>query len=136
MAHQFQRLGNFAFRLNRHRVHNHAALTALHAVDFFGLAFNRHIAVNHPNATLLRQGNGHVRFGYGIHGGTEQRNFELNFWRETGSGVGFRGRNCAVRRLEKDIVEGKPFRNHLWNHREYIYRNKQSRPAWRNPPLY
>ena len=68
--HQRERVGNFLLGLDGDRVHDHAAFTALHAVHFFGLPLDGHVAMDDADAALLRQRDGEVRFGHRIHGGS------------------------------------------------------------------
>ena len=58
LRHDFQRFAQCDVRRNRHRIHDHAAFRALHAVHFFGLAVDGHVAVHDANAALLRDGDG------------------------------------------------------------------------------
>ena len=99
-----------------HRIDNHAALTALDAVHFLGLAIDRHVAVNDADAALLRQGNGQVRLGHGIHRGAENRNIESDFSCQAGSRIGFGRQHIAERRLKNQIIEGESLRDARSDH--------------------
>ena len=57
-------------------IDDHAAFTAFDAVDFFGLAFDRHVAVDETDAALLRERDGEVGFGDGIHRGADDGNVQ------------------------------------------------------------
>ncbi len=48
-------------------IDDHSAFRALHAVDFFGLALDGHVAVNESDAALARDGDGQARVGDGVH---------------------------------------------------------------------
>ena len=60
------------------RVDDHAALRALHLVDFAGLLLDGEVAVDDADAALLRHGDGQARLGHRVHGCTEQRRVQQN----------------------------------------------------------
>ena len=107
--HDFQRIGNLLVRGDSHRVDDHAALTALDAVHFLGLALDGHVAVNDPDAALLRQCDGQMRLGNGVHGGADNRNIEGDIPGQAGSRVGVGRQHLASRRLKNQIIEGETF---------------------------
>ncbi len=116
-AHHLQSFGDSALRFDSHWVDDHAAFAALHAIDFFGLFFDRHVAVNDADAALLRERNRHMRLRHGVHSGADEGNFQLNPRSDASGRVGFRGSHLAVRRLQEDVIESKPFLYRLRNHR-------------------
>ena len=95
-AHHFERFGNLLFGIDRNRIDNHAAFAALYAVDLFGLPLDRHVPMDNADAALLRERDRQMRFRDRIHGGADDRNFQLDFRRKTRRGVGVRRRHVAV----------------------------------------
>ena len=59
------------------------------------------------HATFTRQRNRQPRFGDRVHGGGEDRDVELNAWRELDCYIRFVGKHCGVARDDEDIVEGE-----------------------------
>ena len=98
-------------------VDDHAAFAAFHAVDFFGLPLDGHVAMDDSDAALLRQRDGQVRFGDGIHGGGNDRNVQGDLAREAGARVDFGGQHFAAGRFEQNIVESEALGEHVLNHR-------------------
>src|SRR5205085_8606334 len=86
-----------------------------------------HVAVHDPDASLLRQGNGEMRFRHGVHGGAEYRNVEMDFSGQAGSGVGFGWKHITESRLKNQIVEGESLRDARRDHRDLFI--KPSRRA-------
>ena len=68
-AHHFESVGDHLVGPDGDRVNDHAALRALHLVDFAGLVGDGEIAVHNADAALLRHGDGHARLGHRVHGG-------------------------------------------------------------------
>ena len=67
-AHHFERVGDQLVRADGDGIDDHAALRALHLVDFAGLVGDGKIAVHDADAALLRHGDGHARLGDRVHG--------------------------------------------------------------------
>jgi hypothetical protein len=59
-----------------------------------------------PDSTRLRHDNGSFGFGYGIHGGGDEGNFELKMARELCFELGFVREDLGMLRHEQDIVVG------------------------------
>ena len=108
--HHFERIADHLVGPDGHRVHDHAALRALHFVDFARLVGNVQIAVHNADATLLRHGDGHARFGHRVHGRREQRGIQRNVAGQLGLRAHLRGHYVAVGGHQQHIVEGKGFR--------------------------
>ena len=114
--HQRQRVGNLELRLDGDGVDDHAAFTALHAVHFFGLPLDGHVAMDDSDAALLRQRDREVRLGDRIHGRADDGDVHRDVPGEAGARVGFGRQHVAARRLEKYIVEGETFQNRFLDH--------------------
>ena len=71
--HQLQDVGDAGLRPDGHRVDDHPGLRFFHLFDFQGLGRRGHITVQDADAPLASHGDGGVRLGDGVHGGTEQR---------------------------------------------------------------
>ncbi len=67
--HQLQSLGERGVGVDGDRIDHHAALEAFDLAHFFGLRLRFEIAVDDPDATRLRHGDGEPRFRHRIHGG-------------------------------------------------------------------
>ena len=120
-GHQLLRGGDGQVRADGDGVHDHAALTAFHAVHFFGLPRDGHVAVDDSDAALLRQRDGQVRFRHGIHGGRDDGDVQRDLARQTGAGVGFRRQHIAAGRLEQNVVESEAFGEYVLNHRDFYH---------------
>jgi hypothetical protein len=80
--HHVQRFAHRAVLPNGNGVDNHSRFGTFHLVDLFGLALDAQVFVNHPNAALLRDGNGQRCFRHCIHGGRAERDLQTNAPRE------------------------------------------------------
>ena len=116
--HQRLRGGNRLVRTDRDRVHDHAALTALHAVHFFRLPVDRHVAMHNADAALLRQRNRQVRFRHRIHGGGNNRNIESDLARQAGASIHLGRDHFAAGRFEKNVIESQTLREYVLNHKD------------------
>ncbi len=114
--HQRERVGNLELGLDGDGVDNHSAFTALHAVHFFGLALDGHVAMNDADAALLRQGDGEVRLGDRVHGRADDRDIDRDMPGQAGARIGFGRQDVAASRLEKYVVEGETFQNRFLDH--------------------
>ena len=72
--------GVFDLLIGRHgdRIHDHAAFRPFHLVDFGSLSFDRRVLVNDADAALLGERDREARFGNGVHGGADDRDFQLD----------------------------------------------------------
>ena len=107
--HHFQRVADHLVRADGHRVHDHAALRALHLVDLAGLVGDGQIAVHNADAALLRHGDGHARLGHRVHGRREQRRVQRDVAGQLGLRAHLHGHHVAVGGHQQHIVEGKGF---------------------------
>ena len=97
-------------------VDDHAGFGTFDAIDFFGLAIERHVAMNDADAALARDADGETRFRDGVHGGGSERNVDGEFASEAGGGVDVGGKHGGAAGLEKDVVERKTFGDGTVNH--------------------
>ena len=118
-AHHFERVGNFIRRMHGDGVDNHSAFRALYFIDFVGLLVDGQVAMNDAEASLLGQGDGHVRFGDGIHGGADDGDVESDIAREVSLRAGLRGNYVGARGEKKNIVKSKSFGNRKMDHRVF-----------------
>src|SRR5271165_6978744 len=100
--HHFERVGNEFVRRDRNGIDDHAALTALYAVHFLGLALDGHVAVDDAHAALLRERDGEMRFGNGIHRRADDGNIERDVAGEVSPRIGLRGKNVAAGGYKQD----------------------------------
>ena len=75
-AHDLEGVGDELLGGHGDRVDDHAGFGALDLVDFAGLLLDGEVAMHDAEAALLGHGDGHARFGDGIHGGRKQRSVE------------------------------------------------------------
>ena len=108
--HHFERVADHLVRADGHRVHDHAALRALHLVDLAGLVGDGQIAVHNADAALLRHGDGHARLGHRVHGRGEQRGVQRNVAGQLGLRADLHGHHVAVGGHQQHVIEGKGFR--------------------------
>ena len=116
LAHHFKRVGNFGIGRHGDGIHDHAAFRALHLVHLIGLLLRRQVAMDDPDAALLRQRDRHVRFRDRVHGGADDGNVEADIARQLGLSVGQRGYDVGTRRQQQHVVEGECFRDRKMNH--------------------
>ena len=109
-AHHLERVGDHLVGADGHRIDDHAALRALHLVDFAGLVGDGQIAMHDADAALLRHGDGHARLGHGVHGRGEQRGVERDVAGQLGLRADLHGHHLAVGGHQQHVVEGKGFR--------------------------
>ena len=109
------------FGVDGDRVDDHAAFTALDAVHFLGLPLDGHVAVDDADAALLRQRDGQVRFGDGVHGRRSDGNVESDVAGEVGARIDFGGQYFAAGRFEQNIVESEALDEYVLNHRGLLF---------------
>ena len=100
--HDVERVGNFLLGIDGHGIDDHAAFRALHAVHFFGLPLDGHVAVNDADAALLRERDGQVRFGHRIHGGADHGNIQADVAGEPGARIGLGRDDVAARGQQQE----------------------------------
>ncbi len=116
LVHDVERLADGELGRNRHRIDDHAAFRALHAVDFFGLAIDGHVAVDEADAALAGDGDGQARVGDGVHGGGHDRDIDCDLARKAGARVGLRGQHRGFAGQQQYVVKRQPFGNISVNH--------------------
>src|ERR1700683_2906139 len=97
-AHDLERVADVIGGRHGYRVDDHAALGALYFVDFVGLLHDAQVAMNDTDAALLRERDGHVGFGDGVHGGAYDGNVQIDVAGQWGVRGGGRGNYVGARR--------------------------------------
>ena len=115
-AHDFEGVGDELLGGHGDGIDDHAGLGALDLVDFAGLLLDGEVAMDDAEAALLGHGDGHARFGDGVHGGGEQRGGEGDALGEPGRGGDLGGRNFTPGGGQQDVVECQGFGQGLLNH--------------------
>ena len=69
-----------------------------------------------PESSLLRHGDGHARFGHGIHGGTDQRDAKFDVAGQAGCGVHRSRYDIGLGRQQQHVIEGKRLRHRKMDH--------------------
>ena len=100
--HYFERVADLLLRINSDRIDDHPAFGAFHPVHFFGLALDRHVAVDQAQPALLRQRDRQVRFG------------------DPGPGISLCGDDVAAGRKQENVVECKSFGDRFRNHQDVL----------------
>ena len=77
LGHDFESLAKSDVWRNGDGVDDHARFGPFHAVDFFALTVDGHVAVNDADAALARDGNGEAGFRDSVHGRGGEGNGEL-----------------------------------------------------------
>ena len=67
----------------------------------------RHVVMDEAEAAVGRHGNGHARLGHGVHVGRNDRNVEMQVFREPGVKLRVTRENLRIQRRERDVVEGQ-----------------------------
>ena len=64
--------------------------------------------MDHADAALAGDGNGHAVLGDGVHGGTHDRDVQLDFLCQACGQIHVGGEHIALRGNEQHIVKGQP----------------------------
>ena len=105
--HQIERLVDPVPRRERDRIHDHAALRALHLVHFGGLFLDAEVLVDDAHAAVLGHRNGQPALRHRVHGGAENGNVQPDSRGELGADVHLARQHRGVPRHHQDIVEGQ-----------------------------
>src|SRR5699024_2292415 len=81
--------GQRLVRGDRQRVVDHARFGALDVVDLVGLVLGREVAVDDAQAADASHGDGHPRFGDGVHGRGDKRDVDLDLFGQASCSRGF-----------------------------------------------
>jgi hypothetical protein len=100
LRHDVHRFAHGKLGRNGHRVHDHPAFGALHAVDFLGLPLDRHAAVHKPEPALARHRDRQARFSHRVHRRGHQRNVQGNFSGQPGLCVDLGGQHRGFPRQQ------------------------------------
>ena len=115
-AHDFQRIGDLLVGRHGDGIDNHAAFRALDLVHFAGLLLDVEVAMDNAQSALLRHGNGHARFGDGVHGRADERDAKFDVAGQAGRRL-HQGRNyVGFGRQQQHVIEGKRLGHRKMNH--------------------
>ena len=103
-------------RRHGNRVHDHAAFGALDLVHLGGLRRNVEVLVDDADTAFLRQGNGKVGLGDGIHRGADQRNVELDVVGQKGRHVGVTRQHVRTGGQQQHVVKRQALGQRLFKH--------------------
>ena len=109
LLHQAERVAHGLVLVDGDRVADHPVLGTLDLADLGRLGGDAHIFMNHADASFPCQGDGHRRFGNGVHGSGHDRNVQGNVAGETGLQGDFPRQDFRVRRNEEYIVKSQAF---------------------------
>ncbi len=116
LAHHAERLAEGLIRSHRDGCDHHAALGALHVLDFARLCGGREVLVEDAHPAGPRHRNRGGRFGHGIHRSADERNVECDASREARLRRDLGREHFAVRRDEKNVVECEAFAKAVVEH--------------------
>ena len=100
LLHQYQRISERRFGMDRNRVHHHAGFVFLHLPHLGGLCFGIEIAMENADAAGLRHGDRHKRFGHRIHRRGDDRDIEPNVRSNAGADIHLRRHHVGKPRLQ------------------------------------
>src|SRR5216110_2068957 len=103
--HQAHRLAQRTVRPEGDGVQDHPRLAALDAVHLGRLAVDRHVLVDHADATLARDRDRHLRFGNRVHGRGHEGDVQRNAAGEARAHVHVPRVHAREPRNEQDVVE-------------------------------
>ena len=104
---QLVRLGQRMAGAQPEGICNDAVLASLHHVHLLGLLTDGHIFMDHTDAALPCQGDGHAGFRNRVHGRAHHRDIQGNLAGQTGVQIHIRREDIALRRDQKHIIKGK-----------------------------
>ena len=116
LGHDFERAMQRGVRRDGHRIDDHAAFRALHAVHLLGLPIDGHVAMDEPDAALARDGDGQARVGDRIHGRSDDGDVDRDLARKAGARVGLSGQHRRFAGQQQHVVKRQPLRNISVNH--------------------
>ena len=105
IVHQRHRVRQHGVGTDGQRIDHHARFILLDLPHLGGLAVDVEIAMDHPDAAGLRHGNGHARFGDGVHRGCDDGNVQRDGTGNVGADIGLGGQDIGQARFQKHIVE-------------------------------
>ncbi len=94
-------------RAQRDRVDDHARFRALDPEDLARLFLDGEVLVDDGHAAQLGHGDGHARFGDGVHGRRHQRDAQADAPGKRGGGVGLGGEDLRIARDQQHVIEGQ-----------------------------
>ena len=109
LLHQVERLLERRGRLDGERVDHHARLEFLHLAHLRRLLLRLQIAVDYADAAGLRHGDCHLRLGYRVHGGGDDRYIEGDRTGDTGADIDIGGQHFRQTGPDQNVVESEPF---------------------------
>ena len=124
LPHQAQSLAHRLVLVDGHGVGDHAVLGTLDLPDLGRLGGDAHIFMNHADASFPCQGDGHRRFGDGVHSGGHNRDVQLDVAGKASMQADFPRKDFGVRRDEQYVVKSEAFQGYsLINkrHRKQIF---------------
>ncbi len=111
LAHQNRGIAQPRIRTQGDRVHDHAALRALHPVHLGALRVDRHVLVDDPDPSVTRHGDRHPVFRHRVHGRRNERGSKMDATRKARPDRHVGGVNPRVVWHEEHIVEGQSLSN-------------------------
>ena len=84
---------------------NQAVDVVLDAADFGKLLAFRHVVMDEAEAAVERHGDGHARFGHRVHVGRNDRDVQVQIFRERGVELRVARKDFGIKRRQRDVVE-------------------------------
>ena len=102
---QRQHVADELFRRNLDRFLDQAVDVIFHAADLGKLLALRHVVMDEAEAAVERHGDGHARFGHGVHVGGDDRDVQMQVFRELRVEMRVARENFRIKRGQRDVVE-------------------------------
>ena len=113
MRHQLERVAYERIGRQRHGLHDHPRLGALHLVDLCDLVLDREVAVHDPDAAFACERDREPRLGDGVHRGGDDRDAQRDRPREPRQRRDVVREHTRLRRDEQHVVERQAFLGEL-----------------------
>ncbi len=113
ILHQRQRVRQHRVRTDGQGIDHHSGFVLLDLPHLGCLAVDVKISMDDADATGLRHGDRHSRFGDGIHRRRNNRNVERNGAGDVGADIGLGGQDIREAGLQQHVVERIGFANPL-----------------------
>ena len=84
---------------------NQAVDVVFDAADLGKLLALRHVVMDEAEAAVERHGDGHARFGHGVHVGRNDRDVQVQIFRELRVELRVARENFRIKRRQRDVVE-------------------------------
>ena len=107
LAHESVRIAQGVAGAERKGVGDDAVFRTLDHIHLLSLGVNAHVLMDHADAALPGDGNGHAVLGHGIHGGAHNGDVQLDLPGEIGGKIHIRRKHIALCRNQQYVIKSK-----------------------------